>query len=142
MQTEHNKALIYQIFEALNEHDLDSVVTYYSAECRFHGWAPETLDVEGYKENMSALLAAFPDARFPVHDVIADTDHVVVRHSMRGKHQSDFQGIPAGGKDVIVEATAIFRLEDSQVTEIWLNADFLGLLQQLGAVPMPAATVG
>jgi predicted ester cyclase len=56
---------------------------------------------------------------------------------MEGTHQAPFQGIPATGKHVHIEAIAIFRVEHEKITEIWLNADFLGLFQQLGVVPLP-----
>jgi len=31
----------------------------------------------------------------------------------------------------------IFRLEDSRIAEGWVNLDVLGLLQQVGIIPMP-----
>ena len=137
MSTEQNKRIVRQIFAALNERDLDSVVAHYTPDCRFHGWAPETLDTAGYKAAMSALLAAFPDSRFPIDDIVAEGDRVAVRHSLRGTHGAEFQGIPATGKPVVVNAVAILRLENGKAAELWLNADFMGLMQQLGVIPEP-----
>ena len=135
MSIEQNKTTVRQIFAALNERDLDGVVAHYAPNCRFHGWAPETLDTAAYVTTMSALLDAFPDSRFPVADIIAGEDRVAVRHSLRGTHRAAFQGIPATGKPVVVNAIAILRLENGKAVELWLNADFLGLMQQLGVVP-------
>ena len=137
MSTEQNKHLVRNNFAALNDHDLDKVVSFCTADCRFHGWAPETLDSVGYKLAMSPLLQAFPDASFSVDDVIAEGDKVVVRHSLSGTHQAAFQGIPATGRTVTISGVAIFRLENDKAAEVWLNADFLGLMMQLGAIPAP-----
>ncbi len=137
MSTENNKTIAQRTFDALNRRDLDAVVAYCTPDCRFHGWAPQTLDVDGYKAAMSALLAGFPDSRFPIDDIIAEGNKVVVRHSLQGTHQAEFQGIPATGKQVRVNAIAIFRLENGAAAELWLNADFMGMMQQLGVVPAP-----
>jgi steroid delta-isomerase-like uncharacterized protein len=137
MSTEESKRIARDVFDALNRRDLDSVVAYYAPDCRFHGWPPQTMDVDGYKATMSALLAAFPDSRFSVDDVIAAGGKVAVRHSFQGSQQAEFQGIPATGRQVHVPAIVILDIRDGEVTEAWLNADFLGMLQQLGAIPVP-----
>jgi predicted ester cyclase len=46
-------------------------------------------------------------------------------------------GIPASGKPVSVLVTGIFRLVDGKMAENWVVFDALGLLQQIGAAPMP-----
>ena len=57
---------------------------------------------------------------------------------MEGIHQAPLQGIPASGQHVRVDAISIFRIKDEQIAETWLSADFLGLMQQVGAVPISA----
>lgn len=137
MSTEQNKMTVRRLMEALDRRDLNGVITDYAPDCKFHGFAPLTLDVAGYKQMMSVLLAAFPNSHFSIDDIIAEGNLVAARHSMQGTHQAEFQGIPPTGKQVTVPAIAIFRLIGGKVTEVWLNADFLGLLQQLRVVPMP-----
>jgi steroid delta-isomerase-like uncharacterized protein len=132
---EMNKTTARQIMQALSDRDLDGVRAYAAPNARFYGWAPEPLDADGYKGFMSALLAAFPDSRFPVDDVIAEGDKVAVRHRLQGTHQADFQGIPPTGKKVEINGIVIFRLENGVIAEAWLNADLMGMLQQLGVVP-------
>ena len=49
-------------------------------------------------------------------------------------------GIPPTGKVVTATAIHISRFADGKFVEGWSNADALGLLQQLGAIPqMPQA---
>jgi len=133
---EMNKTIARQTMEALHQRDLDGVRAKVTPDSRFYGWAPEPLDVDGYKAFMSALLAAFPDSKFIVDDIIAEGNKVAVRHRLQGTHQADFQGIPATGKQVEVGGIVIFHIENGMVTEAWLNADIMGLMQQLGVVPV------
>lgn len=137
MSAESSKELVESTFKALNQRDLETVVTHYTPDCRFHGWAPETLDVNGYKAAMSAILAGFPDSRFVVDDVVAEGNLVAVRHHFQGTHRAEFQGIPATGNAVTANAIVMFRIEKGVAAELWLNADFLGLMQQLGVIPAP-----
>lgn len=140
MSIEQNKTIARRIFAALNERDMDGVIAHYKADCRFHGWGPDTLktlDVAGNKETMMALLDAFPNSQFPVHDIIAEDNRVAVPHSFQGTHLADFQGIPPTGKSVAVNAIVIFHMENDKVAETWLSADFVGLMQQLGVIPTP-----
>jgi len=125
------------IFAELNNRDLDAVISNYTADVRLHGWAPQTIDANGYREAMSAILAAFPDAKFSVLDIIAEGDRVVVRHQLEGTHTgAAFQGIAKTGRKIMVPATVTIQIENGKAKELWLNADFLGLLMQLGANPM------
>jgi len=135
MSIEQNKTVLRRVFAALNDRDLDNVVTLYSPDCCFHGWGPETLDVAGYKAAMTAVLDAFPDSHFEPGDFIAEGDRVVVPHSLKGTHQAEFQGIPATGRSIAIDAVLVARLENGRAAELWLNADLLGLMQQLGAIP-------
>ena len=56
--------------------------------------------------------------------------------------RGEFQGIPPTGKQVTISAIGILRITSGRIAETWLNADFLGLMQQLGVVPAPAQAVG
>jgi hypothetical protein len=38
---------------------------------------------------------------------------------------------------VTVTGIDIFRVANSQLVEAWVNSDFLGLTQQIGAIPGP-----
>ena len=68
-------------------------------------------------------------------DVIAEGDKVAVRHRLQGTHQAEFQGIPTTGRQIETNAIVIFHIENGVITEAWLNADLMGLMQQLGVVP-------
>jgi hypothetical protein len=53
------------------------------------------------------------------------------------KHKGEFQGIPPTGKELSVTGTDIYRIVDGKIVEPWVEADMLGLMQQLGVLSTP-----
>jgi predicted ester cyclase len=49
-------------------------------------------------------------------------------------------GIPASGKEYTISETHIFHMRDGKVAEHWRDADMLGLMRQIGALPAPEGT--
>jgi predicted ester cyclase len=75
-----------------------------------------------------------------VEDVVAEGDHVAGRFSLRGTHDGTLFGIPATGKAVGVGVMVIARFDEAgKWVEDWANWDQLGMMQQLGVIPAPAA---
>lgn len=93
---------------------------------------------EGFRQNVEKYLGGFSDGRITVDDQIADGDKVATRWTGRGTHDGEIAGIAPTGKEVTVTGLTITRLEDDLVVEDWTNWDTLGMLVQLGAVPVPA----
>jgi predicted SnoaL-like aldol condensation-catalyzing enzyme len=62
-------------------------------------------------------------------------DRVAVRLTSSATHTGEFMGIPASGKHYEMGEIHIFRLRDGRVSEHWHQADFLGMMKQLGASP-------
>jgi predicted ester cyclase len=60
-----------------------------------------------------------------------------VKLTFRGTHQGELMGMPATGKHVTYTGIGIDTVVNGTITEMWLNFDALGVLQQLGAVPSP-----
>jgi predicted ester cyclase len=58
---------------------------------------------------------------------------VVTHKACQATHQGAFGGIPATGKSVTFDVIDIFTVADGQLTEHWAVADFLSVMQQLGA---------
>ena len=46
--------------------------------------------------------------------------------------------MPASGKEYDISEIHIFRIADGKVAEHWRDADMLGMMRQLGALPQPA----
>jgi steroid delta-isomerase-like uncharacterized protein len=137
MSTEENKALVRRAYEALNQGNWEVTYEAFSPDIVVHNASTTMQGLEAYKQFVSAFLTAFPDARFTLEDVIAEGDTVVFRHTWRGTHTGNFRGIPPTGKQVSGTAIIITRNVNGKAVELWSNYDDLGLLQQLGVVPLP-----
>ena len=91
---------------------------------------------EGTLEFFRTLLAAFPDWRMSVEDLIAGGDKTVARVTVTATHKGEFMGVPPAGARVEVQLIDIMRFDVAGlVCEHWGVADMLSLLQQLGVVP-------
>jgi predicted ester cyclase len=87
------------------------------------------------QDRRTASLAAFPDFRAEIHDLLADRDLVVTRKTFHGTHDGGFMGIPPTGKQVAFDVIDIVRYENGRLAEHWNVVDQLGLMQQLGVIP-------
>jgi len=98
------------------------------------GFAPGR---EGTQQVVGMFRSAFPDLQFIVEDQIAEGDKVVNRLAVKGTHRGEFAGVPATGKSVTIGVVDILRISGGKAVERWGEADMLGLMQQLGVVPVP-----
>jgi predicted ester cyclase len=96
------------------------------------GVAPGAAGVGQQFDGFRAALSGF---RAEILDMVVEGDKVVTRKVFRGRHDGDFQGIPATGRDVEIHVIDIVRVHDGQIVEHWNCVDRLGLLAQLGVVP-------
>jgi steroid delta-isomerase-like uncharacterized protein len=97
---------------------------------------------EAGKARFRAFRDAFPDIAATLHEVVAQDDLVAARYTLEGTHRGPFAGVPATGKRVTLSGIAIFRLAAGRIAEGRGCADFYGLLQQLGALPVPTQPSG
>jgi steroid delta-isomerase-like uncharacterized protein len=91
------------------------------------------------KGAVQLFRTAFPDLHFTIEDEIAEGDTVVSRWTARGTHRGEFMGTPPTGRTIAVTGMDILHFVDGRIRENWAAFDALGLLQQLGAIPAPAA---
>jgi predicted ester cyclase len=79
---------------------------------------------------------AFPDTHFTIDAMVAEGDLVATRWTAQGTHTGDLMGIAPSGQRVTVTGMNINRVVNGKLSEGWGNFDQLGLLQQIGAIPM------
>ena len=84
-----------------------------------------------------ACRAAFHGLHVTIEDMMADGDKVTCRFTARGVHNGEFMGVPPTGKKIVMTGIEIFRLRDGKITELWGEANLMGLMQQLGILPAP-----
>lgn len=95
------------------------------------------LDRNQTKELIRTFYAAFPDYTHTPEDVLCVGDRVVLRTTNCATHRGDFQGVAPTGRRISFGQIAIYRMVDGKISEIWEEADLLGLMQQLGATATP-----
>lgn len=134
--TAANEEVARRFFDELHtEGDLDVAEEIATADTVFHTPDGDLQGPEGIAGLVSVLRTAFPDATFPIEDLIAADDKVVVRWSMQGTHEGAFQDIAPTGNAVEWGGTAILQIADGKIVEHWVVYDRLSLLQQLDALP-------
>ena len=138
MSTEENKALARRGFEEVwNQKNLAIADELGVTDYVIHNPPLSTHGLEQYKQLVTMYFSAFPDLHITIEDQIAEGDKVVTRWTARGTQQGAFMGIPPTGKQAVVTGITIDRFANGKAVETWNNGDYLGLLQQLGVVPMP-----
>lgn len=137
MPIEQNKALVRRWIELRNTGDIDAIGNFVTTDyVRHDSNGPEVHGPEAEQQLAAMYLAAFPDLRFTIEHLVAEDDLVLARLAVRGTHQGGLMGIPPTGNVVTLTAMELFRLVDSKIAEQWVTMDALGLLQQLGAIPV------
>jgi steroid delta-isomerase-like uncharacterized protein len=140
MSTEQNKSIVRRwVEEGWNKGNPGVADQVYAPDYVQHEPAPAPVTSrDALKQYVAEFLEAFPDLHFTIDDLVAEGDKVVWRFSSTGTHRGTFLGIPSTGKSGNITGMVMFRLENSLIVEGWVNIDTLGLLQQLGVIPMPS----
>jgi predicted ester cyclase len=78
-----------------------------------------------------------PDVAITLEDMLAETDRVATRVTMRGTHQGPLGGVPATGKPVVMKANHIFRCDNGKIVQRHGQMDRLEVMTQLGMKLVP-----
>ena len=140
MSAEQNRAAIQRFTERFNQGDITAVDDFVTEDVVYHNAPPGlAAGIAGYRQLIGMWLTAFPGVRVTVADLISEGEKVVARLVVRGTHGGELMGLAPTGRSVEVSVITIMRFEGGRLAEEWEQVDMLGLLQQLGAVPAPAA---
>ena len=94
------------------------------------------LDRNQTKDLIRTFYAAFPDYTHTPEEVLPSVTGSSSATN-RATHSGDFQGIAPTGRRISFGQIAIYRMADGKISEIWEEADLLGLMQQLGGTVTP-----
>jgi steroid delta-isomerase-like uncharacterized protein len=136
MSIEQNKALVRRfIDEIFVKGRTDAVDELLTDDFTPHTWASTGAGKEDLKRAIERVGAGLSDTRMSIEDVIAEGDRVVVRLTSHAVQSGEFMGLPPSGKPYTIGEIHIFRIADGRVAEHWHQADLLGMMRQLGAIP-------
>jgi predicted ester cyclase len=138
-----NKAVVQRFAEQmLSQHQLGVAADLFTPDFVDHDADDpdgRVSGVDGAMAEVGVYVTAFPDMRVDIDALLAEGDLVFMRARLRGTHRGELPGgLAATGQPVDVWAWQTFRLVDGKIAEAWLNIDRLRLMQQLGALPLPA----
>jgi steroid delta-isomerase-like uncharacterized protein len=131
------RRFIDEVFVKGNSDAVDKLVTH---DFTPHSWGAMPSGVEPLKQATKRVHAGLTGVSMKIEDMIAEDDKVAVRLTAHGKHEGEFMGLPASGKEYTISETHIFHMRDGKIAEHWRDADMLGMMRQLGALPQPKGT--
>ena len=141
MSSEENKTQYRRTFEEVfNKGDLAIVDELVAPDFLNHEVPPgmNNRGPESTRQVVTMLRTAFPDLHFTIEDLVAEGDTVAGRVTMSGTHQGPFQGIPPTGRSFQQAHMHFVRFRDGKAIEHRAVRDDLGMMRQLGVLPMPA----
>ena len=127
--------ILKKSIEKWNSQDLDAYMQLYHPDIDAKGFPGVQPGKESLKGFYQAFWSAVPASQITIDDVIEKDDKLVCRFTVTGKHLGNLMGIPPSNKDVQFDGITILQFdENNKCTKRWNQADFLGLMYQIGAI--------
>jgi steroid delta-isomerase-like uncharacterized protein len=141
MTAETNKATCRAFLEKVyKEGRVDFIHEVVASDAVDHELEPYSLTYMTTPQMIASFVEiysqAFPDLQVEIEDMMAEEDRVATRWRMRGTHTGPLLGIDASGRSINVSGLRIDRFAKGKVVETWGSWDVLGMLEQIGAVPV------
>jgi steroid delta-isomerase-like uncharacterized protein len=132
-----NKELLTQFLaEVWNAGNIEASDKYVAPKYTIHHdpgdpWDQQELDLAQYKERVRLSRAPFPDQRFTVRDVLAESDKIVITWLWTATHRGDIPGFPATGNPIKMSGATVYYFDAGRLTGHWQVTDRLGVFMQL-----------
>jgi predicted ester cyclase len=98
---------------------------------------PAAKGVEANKQFITGMRQAFTDVRVDWDETVIEGNTIAHRFTLRMKHTGIYPAVPVQptGKEVVIAGAVFVHVKNDKVVEALQYGDWLGMLQQLGAVP-------
>jgi steroid delta-isomerase-like uncharacterized protein len=137
MSIENNRQLMKRFVEFINTANEQLAGELISPNAKFYvPGQPELSGAGGYLAIIGMMRSGFSDIQWSLEDSVFEENKVAARFIMTGTHSGTFFGVPPTGKAIKVQAINFYRFSNGQIAEEYGQPDLLGLLQQIGAVPV------
>lgn len=138
MGADQNKAIVRRLIEqAFNEGNFAVIEELVDSDYVIHVARTEVRGHKAVKKFVTMYRTAFPDYHCTIDDQIAEEDKVVTRWTASGTQRGALVEIPPTGKHMTLPGVAVDCIANGKLVETWLQADMLGMMQQLGVIPAP-----
>ena|ERR1700722_15299992 len=129
------KQTVQAFVDAINAQDwsrLDAVVAQDFVRHSIAAGDPAVRSRADLVEFLRREFQIFPDAEEIILDIFAEAEKVAVRHYFCGSQHAALGSYLPTGKTMNAEYIAIYRVQDGQIVEAWVEWDNLAGLRQLG----------
>lgn len=130
---DQRETVVFRWLAAGDSGDLDAFDALLHADAVIH--APvglSTTSAEAEKAVWRDALAAMPDLRHDVQEVVVNGDVEMARVVVTGTMTAGFAGVEGSGRSFRIDQAVITHLRDGKVAEAWEIADIAALREQVG----------
>jgi steroid delta-isomerase-like uncharacterized protein len=135
MSQEQDLDLVHRIYAAVNQHDSNSLESYFAPDMVRHdlaGMLGESGSAGDVTNFLERLREAMPDLHMQVEDVLAnDVGRVAARSTLSSTHKGEFLGAAPTDKRVVFAAITLYQIKEGRVAEAWSLVDWAGALRQM-----------
>jgi predicted ester cyclase len=126
--TDRNKAVVRAYLDEIAQRgNIIARERYFTSTTTFNG----DPDLARQFARIAETRLAFPDLQMTIEQQIAEGPWVATRVAYRGTHMGEFAGIPATGRRIEYSGTAMDRLENGKVVEMWHTVNIHLLMRQI-----------
>ena len=120
-------------YELWNPWRFDLANRFVAVDVKFHGSVGVSVEgVDGFRDYMRLIQAAFPDFHNSVEEMVVEGDRVAARLTYTGTHRGPIFGVKPTGKTIEYEGLALFRIRDGLIAEGYVLGNVIRLLGELG----------
>lgn len=125
-----------------NDGDSDAIEGLTTPDFTLHQLvAEEDHDRESFGAFRAEMHDAMPDFSLEIVDLVAEGDTAIAHVTMSGTPEKPMQALQPTGESFSVNAFHKYRLEAGRIDEVWVMADALSTLNQLGLFPPPPGMI-
>ncbi|HSC67683.1 MAG TPA: ester cyclase [Cellvibrio sp.] len=128
-----NELLVREFLQGAHSGQIKNLDFYVAEQVKCWGF-PEfnPANRDEYQGFFNYMTDVFAGQKFSITQLLADDTQVLVRFCLSGAHHEEFMGLPASGGDLEFIATALFRLEQRKIREVWMYNKQLQLQTRKG----------
>jgi predicted ester cyclase len=137
MSTETNKQIARSFLQSVDDVDFEAWRATASSDLVASANGGDVMNREEFEEMTRGIVGGFSNGRHIIESQVAEGDRVATRLTWTALHTGEFNGLPASNRPVRVCGDAFDRIEDGKVVEHHAQFDVMGMMVQIGAVPVP-----
>lgn len=132
------RQLVRAYLGAFNDRDRETLTELLAEDAVEHGVHQPLRGASAIVDFLEGHFEAFPDYTGSTEAIVAEDDLVTVRYTASGTHSGAYKGVEPTGHRAEWTGISIYRVEDGEIAEVWVEEDRLGLLEQLELIDSEA----